>query len=607
MNSLALGFGGVGDNLTAMYLTDPKLAQALRKQQYAYNLLNQSQDNQPVISPWQGVNKLAQALLGGYLLNKTDAEVKAAGDAQDKETADFNARIAPLLMGGSSSPAPAPEPAAPPVKPAVYQAPGDLGPLVEQASASSGVPASQLARYLMRESGGDPNAANPTSTARGVAQILQSTAENPGYGVPPLAASDRMVPEKAVPWLANYVAARGKAAGVTDWNDPAQAGKIWQAVGDGTPAAAAVAQARGGQPAASAAPDADDMLTRAQALRSEAFNSINSTNPQIRQRGQFLTHYADSLERQALSIKERAQKRQDQIDDRALRASERIPSTITMQDPDGKGVGIYEMTPSGPGRRLGNAPKQPGEATGPFAGTGMDAQANNILLGIGPKIAGGTATDAEKAQYALAYQHIQNGKMQWMPDPSDPSGQRQIMTQVPGQVPSQFPAPPGMAAAAPGSAGAPFTKTTQASEADRLAAGFSLRMNEASKTIDDLEGRGTHTGNAGSATFGSLPGVGNYLRSTDNQVYLQKAQDWVRAKLRKESGAAIGEKEMADEIRTYFPQPGDSAAVIAAKKQSRKIAEAAMQGAAGKTTIEAPAAAAMTGIPAPPPGFRVVQ
>ena len=73
MNSLALGFGGVGDNLTAMYLTDPKLAQALRKQQYAYNLLNQSQDNQPVISPWQGVNKLAQALLGGYLLNKTDA------------------------------------------------------------------------------------------------------------------------------------------------------------------------------------------------------------------------------------------------------------------------------------------------------------------------------------------------------------------------------------------------------------------------------------------------------------------------------------------------------------------------------------------------------
>lgn len=280
MNSLALGFGGVGDNLTAMYLTDPKLAQALRKQQYAYNLLNQSQDNQPVISPWQGVNKLAQALLGGYLLNKTDAEVKAAGDAQDKETADFNARIAPLLMGGSSSPAPAPEPAAPPVKPAVYQAPGDLGPLVEQASASSGVPASQLARYLMRESGGDPNAANPTSTARGVAQILQSTAENPGYGVPPLAASDRMVPEKAVPWLANYVAARGKAAGVTDWNDPAQAGKIWQAVGDGTPAAAAVAQAGAPAPANPYAVGPD--RERVTNLQNMAVEAARSTNPHIR-------------------------------------------------------------------------------------------------------------------------------------------------------------------------------------------------------------------------------------------------------------------------------------------------------------------------------------
>ena len=280
MNSLALGFGGVGDNLTAMYLTDPKLAQALRKQQYAYNLLNQSQDNQPVISPWQGVNKLAQALLGGYLLNKTDAEVKAAGDAQDKETADFNARIAPLLMGGSSSPAPAPEPAAPPVKPAVYQAPGDLGPLVEQASASSGVPASQLARYLMRESGGDPNAANPTSTARGVAQILQSTAENPGYGVPPLAASDRMVPEKAVPWLANYVAARGKAAGVTDWSDPAQAGKIWQAVGDGTPAAAAVAQAGTPAPANPYAVGPD--RERVTNLQNMALEAARSTNPHIR-------------------------------------------------------------------------------------------------------------------------------------------------------------------------------------------------------------------------------------------------------------------------------------------------------------------------------------
>ena len=280
MNSLALGFGGVGDNLTAMYLTDPKLAQALRKQQYAYNLLNQSQDDKPVISPWQGVSKLAQALLGGYLLNKTDAEVKAAGDAQDKETADFNSRIAPLLMGGGSSPAPATEPAAPPVKPAVYQAPGDLGPLVEQASASSGVPASQIARYLMRESGGDPNAANPTSTARGVAQILQSTAENPGYGVPPLAASDRMVPEKAVPWLANYVAARGKAAGVTDWNDPAQAGKIWQAVGDGTPAAAAVAQAGTPAPANPYAVGPD--RERVTNLQNMALEAARSTNPHIR-------------------------------------------------------------------------------------------------------------------------------------------------------------------------------------------------------------------------------------------------------------------------------------------------------------------------------------
>jgi hypothetical protein len=57
------------------------------------------------------------------------------------------------------------------------------------------------------------------------------------------------------------------------------------------------------------------------------------------------------------------------------------------------------------------------------------------------------------------------------------------------------------------------------------------------------------------------------------QQLLQAQRDWVRAKLRKESGAVIGPEEMAAEIKQYFPQPGEGADVINQKKAARKRAE----------------------------------
>lgn len=68
----------------------------------------------------------------------------------------------------------------------------------------------------------------------------------------------------------------------------------------------------------------------------------------------------------------------------------------------------------------------------------------------------------------------------------------------------------------------------------------------------------------------------NLARSPDRQKALQAQRDWVRAKLRKESGAAIGVDEMENEIRTYFPQLGDSTEVIAQKKAAREEATRAL-------------------------------
>lgn len=61
----------------------------------------------------------------------------------------------------------------------------------------------------------------------------------------------------------------------------------------------------------------------------------------------------------------------------------------------------------------------------------------------------------------------------------------------------------------------------------------------------------------------------NIMQSPEYQTYRTASQEWIRAKLRKESGAVIGEQEMADEFATYFPQPGDTQERIELKTRLR--------------------------------------
>jgi len=83
--------------------------------------------------------------------------------------------------------------------------------------------------------------------------------------------------------------------------------------------------------------------------------------------------------------------------------------------------------------------------------------------------------------------------------------------------------------------------------------------------------------NAVQALVGATPWLGQTferLSSSENrQRVLNAQQAWVRAKLRKESGAVIGADEMADEIKTFFPQIGDSVSTIRQKALLRQQAE----------------------------------
>jgi hypothetical protein len=145
--------------------------------------------------------------------------------------------------------------------------------------------------------------------------------------------------------------------------------------------------------------------------------------------------------------------------------------------------------------------------------------------------------------------------------------------------------------------GLPIKSSTSAkppTEGQLGASGFANRM-EASETIFSRipADQVPRFGMSGQSSILS------YFRSPEGQMAKQAADDWIRAKLREESGAVIGEDEMMAEYKTYFPMPGDSAQVVAQKAQARQRATDAMKRNAGPAYVPytpPPAAAPIPGL-----------
>lgn len=118
-------------------------------------------------------------------------------------------------------------------------------------------------------------------------------------------------------------------------------------------------------------------------------------------------------------------------------------------------------------------------------------------------------------------------------------------------------------------------------EGESNAAGFTQRMERAQGILSTLPSPGIT-----SAAAGAIPVVGGLaqraVQTAQEQQFKQAADDWIRAKLRKESGAAIGKDEMENEYRTYFPQVGDTPEVISQKAYARQVATSAMRQSAGR-------------------------
>ena len=112
----------------------------------------------------------------------------------------------------------------------------------------------------------------------------------------------------------------------------------------------------------------------------------------------------------------------------------------------------------------------------------------------------------------------------------------------------------------------------ETTEGEKGSAGYLSRMRASEALLDGLSVDEPAVRSITSLLVGGTNFEGIALNERQGKI-LQAQRDWVRAKLRKESGAVIGADEMAEEIRTYFPLPGEGPELVAQKREARKAAE----------------------------------
>lgn len=114
------------------------------------------------------------------------------------------------------------------------------------------------------------------------------------------------------------------------------------------------------------------------------------------------------------------------------------------------------------------------------------------------------------------------------------------------------------------------------------AAGFSDRMLQSEGILSGINGVGgisdAPMGRQGwwDSTVSGIPKLGNTITSEKYQKYEQAQRDFINAQLRRESGAAISSGEFDSAKKQYFPQPGDTPAVVEQKAANRRASIEAM-------------------------------
>ena len=221
----------------------------------------------------------------------------------------------------------------------------------------------------------------------------------------------------------------------------------------------------------------------------------------------------------------------------------------------------------------GEAPEAPEAAGGAFAGSGMPAQVSNAL------VKGATDPEYRKtAEYTRAWDiankpdiiDTEEGRIPLYPKidpmfkaPGDTKPEKQEISDIRTVAKQDSKVIKG-------------TEKTKSTADEKVSYGFYNRMMGAE---DNIKGLGEFDS---SSVWERFRGLTNISSSPELQQYRQAADDWIRAKLRRESGAVIGKDEMDKEYEIYFPRIGDSQEVIDQKIRAREEAERSMKTASGR-------------------------
>lgn len=123
-----------------------------RKRALAEAMLQSGMQTTPISSPWQGLARLAQAGVGAWQTSQLDA--------QERAQAKSDAALMSQLFGG---------------QPAATASPAPIIAVPSSTSAGSVASPGYIANVAQAESGGNPTATNPRSTATGSGQFIDST------------------------------------------------------------------------------------------------------------------------------------------------------------------------------------------------------------------------------------------------------------------------------------------------------------------------------------------------------------------------------------------------------------------------------------------------
>ena len=154
-----------------------------------------------------------------------------------------------------------------------------------------------------------------------------------------------------------------------------------------------------------------------------------------------------------------------------------------------------------------------------------------------------------------------------------------------------------------------FAKTTEASDRTAL---FATRATNASANLDKLLVGDPAAGIAPyrpgdldyEATMGSGSKLPNFLtrhaKTEEGKAFYNNAKDFMMSILRPDTGAAIGDEEIANYADVFIPLPGDKDTVLAQKKTARDLALTALQGVSGDSGAKVMQMMIAKGIPVPP-------